>query len=89
MKEEQRSLIAQMIVKCARKGAEKATLLGCEPHKMCNGCAFKPGTEANEDPVVIDALKCLFEPGKRFMCHEKEGEQCSGYLNAQLNENDE
>lgn len=84
--EHNRSYFAAQIVDAAKEGAKVAIELGCEPGKMCNGCAFKAGTEANNDPIVVEAMKCLFEPGRQFMCHEREDEQCAGWKNAMMNE---
>ncbi len=60
------SVLSKCIVKWARMGALKTK---GKFGKMCNGCAFKRGTEANdEDHNVEAAIGCLMGMGK-FHCH--------------------
>lgn len=55
-----------IIVKWAQKGAE---LGGCG--RMCDGCAFKKGTEANSDEVTTGrAAEILAYEQGVFYCHE-------------------
>lgn len=46
----------------------------------CGTCAFRLGTVPNRClPTVSDALKCVIEC-KDFMCHEKKGHFCCGWM---------
>lgn len=54
--------------------------------KMCEGCAFRLGTPANQSPITaIDAGHCLSE-GVNFLCHDVEDGQpkrlCRGFARA-------
>jgi hypothetical protein len=54
--------------------------------RMCDDCAFKKGTEANNDEIAVqDAADCLAFTGT-FNCHtgglEDAGRPCSGFLYA-------
>lgn len=59
--------------------------------RMCNDCAFKKGTDANNDPYVASAaLECVvYEMGK-FVCHHEDNGKfirldipCAGFKYAQ------
>lgn len=59
--------------------------------KMCNDCAFKKGTDANNDETAVEgAGNCLSFYGT-FNCHRMEGDEmidegkpCAGFLFAKL-----
>lgn len=69
-----------------REWAQAGAALG-DCGKMCNDCAFKVGTAANNDPwTACAALECLvYEMGK-FNCHNDDltdaDKPCAGYLYA-------
>lgn len=55
--------------------------------KMCDGCAFKKGTQANNyAPTVLEVIECVMKQ-EPFYCHKKfcsDGEQpqlCAGWVN--------
>jgi hypothetical protein len=85
---EENKYLADMISTAARKGAELKQL---DPSvKMCNDCAFKKGTDANNDPEAVEAaFNCLAYFGE-FNCHHTDqsgdfkdaGHPCAGYLYA-------
>lgn len=65
-------------LKLSKKGATKAN------GKMCEDCAFIPGTNPNMSPVTIqDALDCIHYEHKKFYCHN-ENKLCTGFRNAIL-----
>lgn len=54
--------------------------------KMCDGCAFKKGSEANNHPyTVLHATECVIKE-EPFFCHKRfrsDGSEklCSGWVN--------
>jgi hypothetical protein len=43
---------------------------GLDTSTMCSGCAFRPGTPANQSPVTTLDADCLSHPGEEpFWCH--------------------
>lgn len=78
----------EIIATAARKGAEINPCHG----KMCNDCAFKIGTDANnEEHTVCVAMDCLVGSGVKFHCHRAEngdlvdaGRPCAGFLYAKI-----
>jgi hypothetical protein len=71
----------------AKLGAEVARL--CDDaeqtamtlHPRCTTCAFRLGTVPNCcEATVMDALKCAMEGEPKFMCHERPGKPCSGWM---------
>ena len=74
-----RAVVAKMIIEWAKKGAE---ITNGKYGKMCSSCAFKKGTEANNDEIVIDAANCVAGSPHPFHCHELELNKCRGYLYA-------
>lgn len=66
-------LINNLFINAARKGA-KMGFLG----RMCNGCAFKPGTEANDDDEFIETSAMHMASGCGFKCH-LEDKECTGF----------
>lgn len=77
-----------IIAEWARRGAK---ISKSKHGKMCGGCAFKVGTEANNEPHNVEAAaQCLVGMGK-FNCHKhgpdgelKDGEKpCVGFLYAE------
>lgn len=77
----------EILSEWARRGAAK---LKGKHGRMCNGCAFRKGTEANnEEHNVQAAAQCLMGTG-RFHCHLhgldgelKDAEKpCAGFLYA-------
>lgn len=50
-------------------------------HPRCATCAFRAGTLPNGcEATLMDALKCAMEGDTKFMCHERKGHACSGWL---------
>jgi len=74
------------VVEVARAGAG----LG-ECGKMCSGCAFRPGTEANLDEENIrQAVECIAYYGT-FLCHmgdQANPQPCAGFKYAMQYLND-
>lgn len=73
-------------------GALNGAKFAIEPVKgMCEGCAFRSGTPANQSPITsYDANDCA-DDGTRFLCHEtlppytetEDGKRtCAGYIAA-------
>lgn len=57
----------EVIAEWARRGAQA---LKGKHGKMCNGCAFRKGSEANGEQHNVDAAaQCLMGNGK-FHCHD-------------------
>jgi hypothetical protein len=74
--------LAELIASWARKGAE----LGVDCGRMCNECAFRPGSVAQSEPHNVSAAAdCLAFEGK-FNCHKNDSEDagypCAGFLYA-------
>lgn len=75
----------ELIATAAQRGAAINPCHG----KMCNDCAFKPGTDANNDDAAVNAaMDCLVGFGK-FNCHKEQGAElvdagkpCAGFLYA-------
>lgn len=66
----------------ARKGAEHGAIPGV---KMCNDCAFKKGTEANNCAVSTEAAMSLLQWEGTFCCHTEDYQNngvCGGFLYA-------
>lgn len=73
---------SELLANAAQSGAA----LGIDCGKMCNDCAFKVGTEANNDGIATEgAFGCIMSDGD-FYCHTPEfqkGEKvCAGFLYA-------
>ena len=73
----------EMLATAARNGAS----LGVDCGKMCGDCAFRVGSDANNDGVATEAaLQCLMSEGQ-FNCHTSDfqnaGKPCAGFLYAQ------
>lgn len=58
--------------------------------RMCDGCAFRSGTEANQyGPTLLTAIQCVVD-GEPFNCHDVDpdgkpvdsGRVCQGWLAA-------
>src|ERR1051325_6451091 len=67
--------------------ASQQTIIGGEELlRMCDGCAFKKGTEANRQPMtVLTAVECVLK-GEPFYCHKRfcaDGSEklCNGWIN--------
>lgn len=71
--------IGKLLTLLAKRGAERSK---GKHGKMCNGCAFKEGTEANNDQIVFTAADCISGCPHLFHCHEHEDQKCVGYLYA-------
>lgn len=54
----------KLFIDAARKGAVLAP-----GDKMCAGCAFRPGTEANSDEEFIEMAAAQIAQGCNFKCH--------------------
>lgn len=65
--------INQLFIDAARKGAAMAP-----GDKMCSGCAFRPGTEANRDGEFIEFAASQIAHGCGFKCHIKD-QECVGF----------
>jgi len=65
--------INQVFINAARKGAELGNV-----GQMCPGCAFKPGTEANNDTDFIENAAMAMAAGCGFHCH-MEDKECTGF----------
>lgn len=80
-------LLNEMISEDAKKGAALG-IFKDPTMKMCHDCAFKKGTEANNDPnavqAAVDAMSSCGMFG--FNCHneflEDAGRPCIGFLYA-------
>lgn len=46
--------------------------------KMCSGCAFRPGTDANNDDDFIEMAAMQIAHGCNFKCHMVERD-CVGF----------
>lgn len=74
----------------ALDGVELAHGVPCD--RLCNGCAFRKGTPANQSPVTTDdAAYCLDDSEPDFMCHMHmmNGEptrKCMGYIEKRKNQ---
>lgn len=54
-----------------------------EPDERCKTCAFRAGTVPNGCvQTLADAVKCLMEGDRRFVCHQDPQHQkvCHGYF---------
>lgn len=73
-----------------RESAQTTIQGGEELLKMCDGCAFKKGTDANNYPItVLEATECVLK-GEPFMCHKRfspNGDEklCNGWINVMNN----
>lgn len=77
----------ELISEAAKKGAMINPCLG----KMCTDCAFKKGTDANNDEDAVNAaMECIAGNDIKFHCHTmKDGKlvdngPCAGYLFAKI-----
>jgi hypothetical protein len=74
---ELKSFLAGIAIKGAAHGGK---------WKMCRDCAFKAGTEANEDYEATQAAMQALVSGASFNCHtnsfQDAGCACAGYLYA-------
>jgi len=72
-----------IISEWARQGVE---LTKGKHGKFCNDCAFKKGTEANNDEnIAIAAMECVAYKQQSFHCHTdefKDNGVCKGFLYA-------
>ena len=71
----------EVLVIQAQKGAAYGSL-----GKMCSDCAFRNGTEANNDPTAVEGAAACLASGGQFNCHTKNltdaGKPCMGFLYA-------
>lgn len=70
------------IAKWARDGAKYG-----DCGRMCNDCAFKPGTAANKEAYTVEmAAQCVVYDMAKFNCHTPDlkfiDKPCAGYLYA-------
>lgn len=73
-----------------QNAAQETIKGGEELLKMCDGCAFKKGTEANKYSfTVLTAIECVLT-SQPFYCHKRfcqNGEEklCNGWINIMNN----
>lgn len=81
--------ISNKVAEWAKKGAQ----LG-DCGRMCNDCAFKKGTDANQDQATIENFTYWFDltsPDAKFYCHHNlpegvlidKSKVCAGFLYVQ------
>lgn len=87
-KEEKDTLFVMM--ESFQEAAQETIKGGEELLKMCDGCAFKKGTEANNAPhTVLAAIECVLKD-EVFYCHKRfcpNGSEkiCNGWINVMNN----
>lgn len=70
--------------------AQHSIVGGEELLRMCDGCAFRKGTDANEDPMTnLTAIECVLKE-ESFYCHKRfcpNGDEklCNGWINVMNN----
>lgn len=61
----------KLLARMSANGARVLHAAGIALPKPCRSCAFRPGTVPNRCvDTVADALKCVFEGERHFLCHE-------------------
>lgn len=71
-----RKLGEQLARLCDNAEATTMTL-----HPRCKTCAFRAGSIPNGcETTLMDAVKCSMEGDTKFMCHERPGKPCSGWI---------
>ncbi len=68
------------------KAAQRGAALGPDQGKMCKDCAFRSGSDANNDEDAVEAAMQCLAGCATFNCHTKEFEdagcRCAGFLYA-------
>lgn len=85
---EQEALL--MLMNGFKEIAQQSIVGGEELLRMCDGCAFRKGTEANNHPItVLTAIECVLKE-EAFYCHKRfcpDGSHklCNGWINVTNN----
>lgn len=79
-----------VMMEAFQKSAQTTIVGGEELFKMCDGCAFKKGTQANENPMTVLLATESVLKDEPFYCHKRfcpNGSEklCNGWINIMNN----